>query len=61
MTVGVVDLKPSMTYVTVPKVVPQAYLQAKMTNTSPFTFLPGKTNIYLDNSFVAKVELAHPS
>jgi len=58
VTVGIVDLSPSLTYVTVPKVVPHAFLQAKVVNSSQFTFLPGKTNIFLDNSFVAKAELS---
>ncbi|XP_012937277.1 protein F37C4.5 isoform X1 [Aplysia californica] len=57
VTVGIMELKPTMTYVSIPKVVPHAFLQAKVVNTSKFTLLPGKSNIFLDNSFVAKAEL----
>jgi hypothetical protein len=53
--VAIIELKPVLTYLTVPKIVPNAFLQAKVTNTSPYVLLAGKTNIFLDNSFVAKV------
>ncbi|CAG5136131.1 unnamed protein product, partial [Candidula unifasciata] len=54
VTVAIIDLKPTLTYLTVPKVVPHAFLQAKVINSSPYTLLSGRTNIFLDNSFVAK-------
>uniref|UniRef100_A0A0B7AAG8 DUF4139 domain-containing protein n=2 Tax=Arion vulgaris TaxID=1028688 RepID=A0A0B7AAG8_9EUPU len=57
VTVAIIDLKPTLTYVTVPKVVPHAFLQAKVINTSQYTLLSGRTNIFLDNSFVAKAEI----
>ncbi|ESP04072.1 hypothetical protein LOTGIDRAFT_230318 [Lottia gigantea] len=57
VSVGIIDLKPRLEYITVPKKVPRAFLTAKLTNTSQFTLLPGPTSIFLDNSFVAKADL----
>jgi uncharacterized protein (TIGR02231 family) len=50
-------------YSAVPKLAQHAYLKAKATNSTDFPFLPGTTNIYLDNAFVAKgsMELVAPS
>ncbi|XP_067674169.1 protein F37C4.5-like isoform X1 [Haliotis asinina] len=57
VSVGIFDVKPKLEYITIPKVEPRAYLQAKVTNNSVFTLLPGATSIFLDNSFVAKAEI----
>ncbi|XP_046560461.1 protein F37C4.5-like isoform X1 [Haliotis rubra] len=57
VSVGIFDVKPNLEYITLPKVEPRAYLQAKVTNNSVFTLLPGETSIFLDNSFVAKAEI----
>uniref|UniRef100_A0A2C9KWG3 DUF4139 domain-containing protein n=1 Tax=Biomphalaria glabrata TaxID=6526 RepID=A0A2C9KWG3_BIOGL len=57
VTVAIIELKPTLSYLSVPKVVPHAFLQAKVVNNSPYTLLPGRTNIFLDNSFVAKAEI----
>ncbi|CAL1546814.1 unnamed protein product [Lymnaea stagnalis] len=57
VTVAIIELTPTLNYLTVPKIVPHAFLQAKVTNTSQYTLLPGRTNIFLDNSFVAKAEI----
>ncbi|BFZ24970.1 hypothetical protein BsWGS_28008 [Bradybaena similaris] len=57
VTVAIIELKPALTYLTVPKVVPHAFLQAKVVNSSQYTLLPGRTNIFLDNSFVAKADI----
>ena len=50
-------------YSTVPKLVPYAYLKAKVTNQTDFPFLPGESNVFLDNNFVAhsSLELISPS
>ncbi|KAH9508663.1 hypothetical protein Btru_049559 [Bulinus truncatus] len=61
VTVAIIDLKPTLSYLTVPKVVPHAFLQAKVVNSSPYTLLAGRTNIFLDNSFVAKAEIKNVS
>ncbi|XP_067674172.1 protein F37C4.5-like isoform X2 [Haliotis asinina] len=57
VSVGIFDVKPKLEYIAIPKVEPRAYLQAKVTNNSVFTLLPGATSIFLDNSFVAKAEI----
>ena len=49
------EFQPCLNYVTVPKVVPQVYLNAKVVNTTQYIMLPGKVNSFLDNSLVAKV------
>ncbi len=53
----------SFRYSIVPKHSQHAYLKAKVKNTTDYPFLPGRTNIFLDNSFVAasKMELVAPS
>ncbi len=44
-------------YSTIPKLSPYAYLKAEVTNITEFPFLAGKTNIFLDNNFVANARL----
>lgn len=50
-------------YSTVPKLAPYAYLKAKVTNQTNFPFLPGESNVFLDNNFIAhsSLELISPS
>ena len=57
MTVGLVDIKPKISYTSIPQRVPHAFMLAKVTNNSPYTFLSGETSIFLDNTFVGKVSL----
>jgi uncharacterized protein (TIGR02231 family) len=49
-------------YSAVPKLSPHAYLKAKVVNSSEFTFLEGKSNIFLDENFVSnsRLELIAP-
>ncbi|PVD28133.1 hypothetical protein C0Q70_10717 [Pomacea canaliculata] len=54
VTVGLIDIKPTICYTCVPKRVPQAYMIAKVVNGSAYTFLRGETSIFLDNTFVSK-------
>lgn len=44
-------------YSTVPKLTPYAFLKAQVTNDTDYPFLPGESNIFLDNSFVANASL----
>lgn len=44
-------------YSTIPKLSPYAYLKAEVKNITEFPFLAGKTNIFLDNNFVANARL----
>ncbi len=57
MTVALVDLVPEFHYVSVPRLSPYSFLQAKTKNSSQYTMLAGPANIFLDNNFVAKVRL----
>ena len=59
VTVGLIDVSPTLEYVTVPKMAPHAFLQAHVKNNSPFALLPGPTSIFLDNAFVARVRHSH--
>jgi uncharacterized protein (TIGR02231 family) len=49
-------------YSTVPKLVPYAYLKARVKNTSEFPFLPGSTSVFLDNNFIStsQMDLVNP-
>ncbi len=40
-------------YSAVPKLSTHTYLKVKVTNSTPYTFLPGKTNIFADNQYVS--------
>lgn len=57
VTVGLVDIKPKITYTSVPQKTPQAFMLAKVTNSSQYTFLAGETSIFLDNTFVGKASI----
>lgn len=50
-----VDLR----YTCTPKLDPLVYLSAKAKNTTPFEFLAGKANVFLDQTFVCATELPH--
>ncbi|KIM19584.1 hypothetical protein M408DRAFT_334339 [Serendipita vermifera MAFF 305830] len=61
VTVAVVDLTADLEWIAVPKEQPSAFLRARVKNTSPYLFLPGRANIFLDDNFVAKSEIEHVS
>jgi uncharacterized protein (TIGR02231 family) len=44
-------------YSTVPKLIPYAYLKAKVINTTDYPLLSGSTNVFLDNNFVSTSQL----
>jgi uncharacterized protein (TIGR02231 family) len=44
-------------YSTVPKLLPNVFLKAKVTNTSDFPLLAGNTNVFLNNNFVSTSQL----
>ncbi len=56
VTVAIFDLEPKFVHETVPSKSTFAFLTAHIVNTSTFPLLPGPTAIYLNNSFVAKVD-----
>jgi uncharacterized protein (TIGR02231 family) len=47
----------SFRYSTVPKLMPYAYLKAKVKNTTDFPLLPGSTNVFLDNNFISTSQM----
>ena len=55
VTVALVDLQPELYYISVPRLSPHSFLQAKAMNTSSYTVLAGPANIFLDSNFIAKV------
>ena len=59
VTVLIRDFPADFRYSAVPKLSPHAYLKTMVRNTSEFPLLPGKTNIFLDNNFVANAALSH--
>ena len=54
---AIIDLQPDFSYVSVPRVSPHSFLQAKVKNTSPYAILKGSSNVFLDNNFLAKVHV----
>jgi uncharacterized protein (TIGR02231 family) len=53
VTIAEVSFPAVLRYSAIPKLAQHAYLKAKATNTTSYPLLPGETNIYLDNAFVA--------
>ena len=56
-TVTMLDLEAKLDYVTAPKIAGEAYLRAKIKNTSPFILSPGAANIFHGADFVGATEL----
>lgn len=54
--IGVRELQAQFEYKSVPRKAAYAYLIAKVTNNSEYAFLPGKSNIFFDNNYVATTE-----
>jgi len=63
VTILIEDFSAAFRYSCVPKLSPYAYLKARVKNTTPYPFLAGETNIFMDNHFVASahMELVAPS
>ena len=59
MTVALIDLSPELSYTSVPRLSPHSFLQAKAKNTSHYAMLAGPSNIFLDNNFIAKVNVTY--
>ncbi|HYP41443.1 MAG TPA: mucoidy inhibitor MuiA family protein [Chloroflexia bacterium] len=62
-TVTALDLDAQLDYVTAPKIAAEAYLRAKVRNTSRFILLPGQASIFHAADFVGKtmLELVAPN
>ncbi|GFS09472.1 protein F37C4.5 [Elysia marginata] len=57
VTVAIIETSPTLSYLTIPSKVLHAFLEAKVTNPSPYILMPGPTNIFLDNTSVGKAQL----
>ena len=51
------DLEANFSYLAVPRLAPQVYLLAEITNTSEYPLLAGESSIFLDGHFTAKGHL----
>ncbi len=58
VVVAVADLPASLTYETVPRLLPHAFTRAEARNTSPLTLLPGEASVFHDGRFVGAVDLS---
>ncbi|KNE72951.1 hypothetical protein AMAG_17181 [Allomyces macrogynus ATCC 38327] len=58
VTVALLDLPVTLDHTACPKLDPTAYLTAKITNKSAYTWLAGPANVFLDHAFVAKSRLS---
>jgi uncharacterized protein (TIGR02231 family) len=56
-TVTTLDLEAALDYVTVPKLAEEAYLRARVKNTSAYTLLPGSAAIFHGDDFVGNTTL----
>jgi uncharacterized protein (TIGR02231 family) len=56
-TVTTLDLGARLDYVTAPKIASEAYLRAKIKNSSAFVLLPGWANIFHSDDFVGRTRL----
>lgn len=56
-TITGLDLDTQLDYVSVPKLAEEAYLRAKITNTSQYILLPGQASIFHEGDFVGSTRL----
>jgi uncharacterized protein (TIGR02231 family) len=56
-TVGIFRLRPQFDYVSVPKLAGAVFRRAKVTNTSSYTLLPGRAQLFLEDDFLGAADL----
>ncbi len=61
VTIMIREFNAKFRYSTVPKLSEFAYLKTKVKNETEFPFLPGKTNVFMDNNFVAHASINNVS
>jgi uncharacterized protein (TIGR02231 family) len=63
VTIATFDVPAEFSYFSVPKVQPSVFLNAKVTNSTDYTLLPGPTSIFFENSYVANgaIDLVVPA
>jgi len=52
-------LKPKNTFITIPRHRKKVYLQAEITNNTPYTLLPGRMSIFLGTDYVGTTNISH--
>jgi len=52
LMIGKFGLPVEIRYLSIPKVVPEVYTKAKITNSTEFMFLPGEVNLFSDSEFI---------
>lgn len=57
VTVARFALPPRLDYICAPKLAEAAYRRAKLTNTSPYTLLPGSANLFIGDEFIGSTPL----
>uniref|UniRef100_A0A3Q0KNT4 DUF4139 domain-containing protein n=1 Tax=Schistosoma mansoni TaxID=6183 RepID=A0A3Q0KNT4_SCHMA len=58
VTIGILEFKPKLQYITIPKQTPKAFLRATMHNLSEYALLEGQASVYIDNNFIGKTKLS---
>ncbi|KAJ7268023.1 hypothetical protein C8J57DRAFT_1450382 [Mycena rebaudengoi] len=56
-TIVELDLKATMSWVSVPKMDSKTHLHAKITNASEYTLLSGTASVYVDGSFISRSDI----
>lgn len=56
-TITTLTLGAQVDYMTVPKLAPEVYVRAKITNTSPVMLLPGKVLVFRGDDFVGQMQI----
>ncbi|PIL32379.1 hypothetical protein GSI_05625 [Ganoderma sinense ZZ0214-1] len=59
MSIAVMDFSGALKYVCVPQKTNAVFMEGQMQNTSPYELLAGQVNVFIDNSFATKTEMAH--
>jgi len=54
VSIASLDLTASLEWVCVPSMIPSAFLQCQVKNTSSYVLLAGASNVFMDGNFVAK-------
>ncbi|KAF8813462.1 hypothetical protein BYT27DRAFT_7158363 [Phlegmacium glaucopus] len=61
VTIAELDLDATMSWVCIPKGDTRVHLKATITNSSNYTFLPGSSNVYVDQSFISRSNVPNVS
>ncbi|PPQ90355.1 hypothetical protein CVT25_007757 [Psilocybe cyanescens] len=57
VTIAVLQLDAKILWACIPKGDTQVHLEANITNSSEYTFLPGPSNVYVDQSFISRSKI----